>query len=412
MAGRWFRPGDGPTPAAPEGGRAGPPPQYSPDGRWFWNGERWIPSAAVLAGEPEPEPDPVPVPAAAPAPAAPGRPRTLSLVAIGAGALIAVLLVTTIGVSIAGRGGNGPGVSTPPARQIFEAPFASGLRNAHVAISTRDGNYQERGQGVMTFTPSRGMRVTVAVGGQPIKESIDLYGISYERQTGDQTQWKVSDIPSTDFDDTGWADRDPPEQLRVTGQEQVGNDSAWHLTAKGGYNWWIRVKDGYPLKLVRQLGSITVTYLFDRFNSGGSIQVPTDNEVSTKLARGKVGDVLRVPWAQAQVMQVNPNYSARYQPDPGFRYVAAYLVFTNVTGATVKFDDLLNLTDTTGFAYANHTYLAPSPQLGATQMAPGQTIQGWMAFEVPQAAHGLTVRIPTPIEQNDADYLFSIFLSS
>ncbi|MBO0706473.1 MAG: signal recognition particle-docking protein FtsY, partial [Candidatus Dormibacteraeota bacterium] len=61
MAGRWFRPGDGPTPAAPEGGRAGPPPQYSPDGRWFWNGERWIPSAAVLAGEPEPEPDPVPV---------------------------------------------------------------------------------------------------------------------------------------------------------------------------------------------------------------------------------------------------------------------------------------------------------------------------------------------------------------
>jgi len=107
--------------------------------------------------------------------------------------------LSRLGFSIAKRGGNTPGVSTPPARQLFEAPFHSGLKAAHVAISTHDGNYEERSQGVITFTPSRGMRVTVTVGGQPIKESIDLYGISYERQTGDQTQWKVSDIPSTDF---------------------------------------------------------------------------------------------------------------------------------------------------------------------------------------------------------------------
>ncbi|MBO0702668.1 MAG: hypothetical protein J2P38_07035, partial [Candidatus Dormibacteraeota bacterium] len=36
--------------AGPEGGSH---PRYSPDGRWFWTGEVWIPASQVLRERPE-----------------------------------------------------------------------------------------------------------------------------------------------------------------------------------------------------------------------------------------------------------------------------------------------------------------------------------------------------------------------
>ena len=378
-------------------------PRYSPDGRWYWTGSRWIPADSVF--EPEPE-EPEPALAAAPPAGPPPRwRRGLSRAAAGAGALIAVILVTTIGISTAWRGG--ASLPSPPARQLFDAPFTSGLKDARVRVHTDDGLTSE---GVMLFTPARGLHLKVTADGYPIQESIDLHGISYQRQPASDTRWKVQEGPSATFHNTGWDGRDPPGQLRVSGLDRIGTDFAWHLTASDGYEWWIRVRDGYPLKIVRHAVSAATTYVFDRFNTGAAIRFPADDQVTTKLARGRVGDLLQVPSVQAQITRVNPRFTSPSPPRPGNHYVAAYLVVTNTGPHPVDFDGLLNATDQTGFQYTNDSYLAPEPQLGAQEVDPGQSLQGWLSYEVPDGARGLTLRIPPPAEQMNGDYLFSISL--
>jgi hypothetical protein len=190
----------------------------------------------------------------------------------------------------------------------------------------------------------------------------------------------------------------------------VGADLAWHLTAEDGYQWWIRVRDGYPLKIVRQAHSDTTTYVFDRFNSGAGTRVPADDQVTTTLARGRVGDLLGVPSVQAQVTRVDPRSQASAPPQPGHHHVAVYLIVTNTGPDPVDFDNLLNATDRTGFQYPNDSTLAPAPQLGADQVLPGESLQGWLSYEVPNGARELTLRIPPPADQTDGDYLFSISL--
>lgn len=317
--------------------------------------------------------------------------------------MIAVILVTTIGLSTAWRGTP----PAPPARQIFDAPFTSGLKDARVRVHTDDGLTSE---GVMTFTPARGLQLKVSADGYPIQESIDLHGISYQRQPATGTRWKVQEGPSAMFHDTGWDDGDPPGRLQVRGWDRVGADLAWHLTAEDGYQWWIRVRDGYPLKIVRQAEADTTTYVFDRFNSVAGIRVPADDQVATHLARGRVGDVLRVPSVQAQVTRLNPRFQASARPQSGHHDLAAYLIVTNTGPAPFDFDSLLNATDQTGFQYVNDSFLAPAPQLGADEVQPGESLQGWLTYEVPNGARELTLRIPPPVDQPGGDYLFSISL--
>jgi hypothetical protein len=363
--------------------------------------------AADAVFEPEPQDEPEePGAAAAPAPAVPPPAwrRGLSRGAAGAAALIAVVLVAATGIATAWRGGTT--FPSPPARQIFNAPFTSGLKDARVRIHTQDGLTS---QGVALFTPARGMHVKVTADNYTIQETIDLQGISYQRQGGDG-RWKVVEGPSTSFHSTGWDDRDPPGNLRLSGVDQVGTEPAWHLTADDGYDWWIGVRDGYPLKMVRQVDTDTTTYVFDRFNAGARVQPPRDDAVSTQLARGKAGDLLRLSSVQAQLTHIDARYRAQAAPQPGHHYVAAYLTLTNTGTDPVDYDGLLNATDQTGFTYSNDSYLAPDPQVSADTIDPGSSLQGWLAFEVPNGTRGLTLRIPPPAEQTGADYLFSIGL--
>jgi hypothetical protein len=262
----------------------------------------------------------------------------------------------------------------------------------------------------MLFSPARGMHVNVTADGYLIQETIDLDGISYQRQSGTDSRWKVMPGPSTTFHNTGWDNRDPPGNLRVASWDRVGTEPAWHLTADDGYDWWIGVRRGYPLKMVHQGETGPTVYTFDRFNSSASIQLPSADRLSTKLAQGKVGDRLQLQSLQAQVTQVNPKHQAAARPHPGNHYVAAYLIITNTEPASVQFDGLLITTDRTGFRYADDSYLAPEPQLGAQEVDPGQSVQGWLSYEVPDGARGLTLRIPPPGEQSAVDYLFSIAL--
>jgi hypothetical protein len=216
--------------------------------------------------------------------------------------------------------------------------------------------------------------------------------------------------PSTMFHNTGWDNRDPPGNLRVASWDRVGTEPAWHLTADDGYDWWIGVRGGYPLKMVHQGDTGPTVYTFDRFNSSASIQLPSADQLSTKLAQGKVGDRLQLQSVQAQVTQVNPKHRAAARSHPGNHYVAAYLIITNTGPAPLHFDGLLITTDRTGFRYADDSYLAPEPQLGAQDVDPGQSVQGWLSYEVPDGARGLTLRVPPPGEQSAVDYLFSIAL--
>lgn len=64
--------------------RAAAPPQYSPDGRWWWDGQSWVPVRP-----------PTPV-------ASPRRPRSTSPIWIA----VAALLVTALGLTVVARSTN------------------------------------------------------------------------------------------------------------------------------------------------------------------------------------------------------------------------------------------------------------------------------------------------------------------
>jgi hypothetical protein len=404
-----------------DGPGGGAVPQYTPDGLWYWTGRSWIPAGAVLAARP-PSNDAYRRSTAALDPRPEAARRRLGRFAATAGLLIALILITTAGSASAWRGAS-PALGAQAAEQVLEGPFAGGLRDARVRIVTHDGSSpDEQSEGVMVFSPSRALRLQVRTEGDPVpvQETIDVHGVTYTR-TRDPARmstlasaWTADDASSPALRGTGWADYATPAQLSIAALETVGRDRAWHLTASGGFNWWIRVGDRHPLKIVRHVGLTTVTYLFDRFDSGATVHPPPDSQVSTQLVNGRAGEVLHAPWAHMRVTQLKEvDRPFGYLPALGVRKFVAYAVFVNTSDVATAIQGTPTATDASGRYFDWERDTRGQTPSGRIVVGPGQSAAGWLTLSVPSGTAGLTVRIlANSYESSMQSSLFSIRLSN
>jgi hypothetical protein len=92
------------------------PPQYSPDGRWWWDGERWL---AVSEESP-----PAPYPVAQPAPPVPTRRQVPWLPVLAVAVAFVVVVGALGGAFLAGRQllSSRPGLGQPPSPSPQPAP--------------------------------------------------------------------------------------------------------------------------------------------------------------------------------------------------------------------------------------------------------------------------------------------------
>jgi hypothetical protein len=305
------------------------------------------------------------------------------VLAIAAVAIVVAVLIT--------RGYAGPGnpqLTTGRAARIFEEPFTSGLRSAHVTIESDNGIDRETSEGVVQFRPTRALELTTTSAGGYVRREIDARGVEYTLAKG--ARWTAGAGPSTLLWYTGWVWPEVPSPLVVAGQVRIGGALAWHLVSReaGGNvtGWWIREKDGYPLKisLSEDNGEQTYSYRFSQFSSSPSaIQAPSAGRISTRLVTGSVGVPLRLPWAQLEVTGLNRSYTGSGGPPPGYRFVAIHLLLRNTSGRAWTLDVAPGLVDGDGL-YLDQIYSAAAPALPSQlHLAPGQTARGWLTFQVP-----------------------------
>jgi hypothetical protein len=85
-----------------------PPPQVSPDGKFYWDGTRWVPMQAQAAAEPQPT--------------APSKGHALRNVSLGCLGLIVLLII----IGIAANGSHGTSTPAPsPSNSATNQPSAA-----------------------------------------------------------------------------------------------------------------------------------------------------------------------------------------------------------------------------------------------------------------------------------------------
>jgi hypothetical protein len=307
-----------------------------------------------------------------------------------------------VAIVIVGSVYSGPGIpqlTGGSTARIFDEPFTSGLRNAHVTIKADYGTGVETSQGVLQFRPTRAMELTTQSTGGIASRTIDIDGVGYNLGN-DAKQWTATAGESSMLWYTGWDWPQVPYPLQVAGQGRVDGDLAWHLVSRGSdgnqTDWWIREKDGYPLKITVRLGDQFFSYAFSQFNSPSApVEAPPEAQVSTSRVTGRVRDLIRVPWAQVQVTAVNQTYTGSGAPPPGYRFVAVRVMLKNTFARGWTLVGGPGLTDAAGLSL--NTVEGPGPALpDPLNLAPGQDAQGWLTFQVPTHDEGLTLLIAPP----------------
>ena len=287
----------------------------------------------------------------------------------------------------------------PAASDLWGRPADSGVRSAHAtitALGAGDGS-SFAGDGVVVFKPRLAMSLRLATSLGVMAGELDVLqvdGVTYQRAGRDQ-KWARS---ATTAPDPTWARATDPH---LVGRENVGGQDAWHLRARRGaapVDMWVRVRDGYPLKVVTSSGSGAVfTFTYDRFNAGDQVVAPAAFAIKTvgRTLSGRVGDVLALSGARIAVLSCDENAVADgdvLQPRPGNRFVVVDVSVEN-TGARPLSTFLdWRLIDATGDAWAEALGIR-EPAFAGGELAPGETARGFLTYEVSATATRLFLTV-------------------
>lgn len=429
----WQPPGSG-TSAA----------QYSPDGRWYWDGERWhpvpqqTPPATAPTGQvggigtsswaprpPSPSPSPAPPsvqpppawqaqpvpPAAAPVVAPPGmfraRRRRSYLVDLSI-VLVALLVLGGIGtgtvLAIRNHQTSVPS-SAPSAAAIFEMPFTKDVRSARFHEVEKTGGSKITGAGVIDFAPQHAFSEVLSGVGGIFERDVQTGEVAYEQIAGEKYQ--ATDSEDVHFQLMGWDGSAPPQDLEIARQTKLDGQQAWVLKQAHGSNEWIvGEQTGDPLEMVVDKMD---SYTFSDWSHAPAIQAPPAAQVSTTIYRGSGDSPVAAPAAKVTVLKEKVDPTPGQDDPPGFQTIALEISYENTTKSPSDFDNLLSLVSSQGvFAISGFTQLTPSFKPGAG-VSPGQTVTGWDAFTVPTDSTSFHLLFAEQADQSQSlDYLISI----
>jgi hypothetical protein len=267
------------------------------------------------------------------------------------------------------------------------------MKDAHARVDSAGGGNTFAGEGVVVFKPKVAIYLSLSLTSPSalpwIIETLDIDGKSYERVGGEK--WTVSATKgapnpmATDSTD-----------LKIAGEDAIGSDKSWHLTGKRSgtpFEEWVRESDGYLLKVLwaNDRGA-HFAFAFDRFNTGATVIAPAVSEVKPlpKNMTGQVGQAMALNGVNVTVVtaETNGTTESRYRtPAPDWMFVVAQILYENVGSDPVDAGSW-SLGDSQGFTYQT-TYGVTEPGLGSAKIRSGDTLRGYIAFEVPVNATGL-----------------------
>jgi hypothetical protein len=289
----------------------------------------------------------------------------------------------------------------PTAKEILTKPASSGLKDAHIKIT---GHFTSgalsldmTGDGVILLKPKAAsdLRLQGSLGAIPIAiEALSIDGKDYQR-TGSE-KWTVTEGKSS----VAWSDA---KDASLVGEESLPEGKAWHVKGTGSdgkpFDLWVRESDGYPLKASASLGENgTMTMVFDKFNTGATISPPAASEVKppAKNVTGKVGTPVALNSATVTVVSADLDYKSSNeftQPKAGNRFIAVEILYENTGAEKVSYNPFdWKLSDSSGFSY-DHGYSGKGPELHSGDLAVGDKARGFITYEVPQTAAGLTLKL-------------------
>lgn len=417
--------------APPPGGLPSP---YSADGRWYWDGSRWLPvppggfpvsGAGVESrrsgiGDPTWAPPPVlrsgvppaiAVPAAAPVAAAPAPARPRPRLRLSRRLLVTVASVLAALVVIGASVGTVAEIrhqqsavpsSHPSADTIFEMPFWKGVRSARFYGVTHAVGTTWTESGTIDFGPQHAFDEKLTGKSGVFEHDVVVGGSSYQTGAG-SSGFQATTYESEDFRSIGWDGGPPPMDLSVVGQTTIAGQVGWVLRESASHSEWIvGEQTGDPLQVVIDGHAIT----FSHWGHGAAIKAPSS--VSTQRYSGAAGTPVKAPAATVSVVDAQVDSGATSGGPAGFRTIAIKLSYTNDTSSASNFDDSPSLVTSDGvFAYPDFTTM--QPQLNGGAMSPGQTVVGWNGFLVPDQATQFHLLFGPQLDQiPDLDYLISI----
>jgi hypothetical protein len=380
------------------------PGQYSPDGRWYWDGRQWVP---VQQGPPAP-------PSYGPAQQPYQPPRPAQAARRGRGPLKFILIACALIVVLVGCGIGGTvlyflhtqDVITlpflpPTATTIFNKPLQGTLRDAgvHETIKDKQNGDTTTAQGTITFSPRIAMQQHYNYPAGRQTDELWADGLHYGRVQGLPWELETGSSPS-DLYFLKWADTTLGRMSgTVVGEETLPQGKCWHIKDFTGYQeFWIRESDGFPIKVESERAYVHASYTFDNYNQGRTIQVPSESQITTTIAKGSVGQGVDSPGGRVQVSEVRNPYSPpnNKRADHGYRLISVNVSYTN-TGSGPATLKTLAVSDSRGFVAGNDLApsATPSPAFPTSTftVTPGQTLSGWVTFEVKDDARALTLQL-------------------
>lgn len=397
------------------------PKQYSPDGRWYWDGTRWLPVPPLadpgqgdgMGARPWAPPRApmagLPPPLAVETPlgphSAPRRRPSLLGVSVVLVALIVLGSVASVAVATRGRPPSVPG-TTPTAQSIFEMPYTEGVRSARFRVSGHAAGSTWTGSGVIEFSPQHAFSQTLSDSstGTVFEQDVEAGGVGYSAQAG--SRYRATDAEVNDFGFIGWDGRPAPRQLEVTGQTRFDGQQAWVLKEAGTPDEWVVAEHtGDPLEAVV---SGYDTYTFSDWNRAPEIRAPAASEISSGLYSGSGTAPAVAPAATVRVLKARVDASIGGGTPTGFRAVALDISYKNTAASASNFDNVPSLVSSDG-VFGNTADTALSPPLQAARVDRGQTVTGWDAFVVPRQATRFHLLFGEQLDQEAIlDYLISI----
>lgn len=370
------------------------PSQESPP-QPYWDGTRW-----QYPSQGSPPPPHVP-PAQAPGTRRAHRRRYRPGVAV---VLVMLVALGSVVAVIAVRGHPTTPGSAPTAQEVFELPYARGIRSAEFRVHYPKSMLSA--SGVIEFAPQHAFSETLSAGGGVDQRWVEVGGVSY---------WAYSDAPyqaqaseADPFQYLGWDGAPPPDGLEIAGHTRFGGQPAWVLKkADTGDRWIVAERTGAPLEAVLDDVSGKDTYTFSDWGRAPRIQAPAAADVSTERYRGTGSHPVVAPAATVRVLKAQPDSAGDGDP-PGFRRVAVEISYKNTTVSS-RFDNDPSLVSSDG-VFGDAVDPSARPALTADRVLYGKTVTGWDGFLVPKQATSFQLLVGEQAGETGpgSDYLISI----
>jgi hypothetical protein len=203
----------------------------------------------------------------------------------------------------------------------------------------------------------------------------------------------------TEPGNTGSSAKNP----KLVGEDNLSQGKSWHVQATDSasnqtFDAWIRESDGYLAKYAGSLGTGTISFEFDKYNTGATVSAPASGDIKppVKNISGQVGTALALNGVTVTVVTADLNAKSGNQyitPKSGNRYVAVQVLYENTGSDPYHYNPFdWKLTDSAGFSY-DTTFAEIGPELHSGTIQAGERARGYMTYEVPTSATGLKLKL-------------------